>query len=85
MFYLISVTNLFEYVIISGNFQTGEYHLKRGLNEELDFVFVPEEAWIMLRDRFNLIAPHHEVKRNVIESGMFVKQAKVNFCGIERN
>ena len=45
--------------------------LRERLQEELDYVFVPEKGWKILVDNFGLVDENHVIRREVIEQGHF--------------
>ena len=45
--------------------------LKERLQEELDYIFFPEDAWSLLVVTFGIVDEGHAIKRNVIEQGHF--------------
>lgn len=47
----------------------GVFELKERLQEELDYVFVPTEAWNLLVSTFGIVDERHAIKRVVIEQG----------------
>ena len=53
------------------------------LIDELDYVLVPEEGWIMLVEHFKLETGQEPIARKVVEHGMFVKHCKVEVYFIE--
>jgi ubiquitin carboxyl-terminal hydrolase 4/11/15 len=63
--------------ILDQNSVTGEYSLKPDLLDELNYVLVPEEAWQNLKEKFGVRPGQPEISRVVVESGMFVKQKKI--------
>lgn len=49
----------------------GTKELRERLQEDLDYVFVPEEGWNLLVNHFGILNEGHEIKRLVIEQGHF--------------
>ncbi|XP_076440276.1 uncharacterized protein LOC143279875 isoform X2 [Babylonia areolata] len=56
---------------------TGSSQLKELLVDELDYVLVPEQAWIMLVNMYGLVPNQKPIKRYVIERGMIAKHCRV--------
>ena len=59
--------------------QEDEADIRDHMIDELDYSLVPEEAWLLLLDRFGLAAGQQPVRRKVVEHGMFVKHCKAQF------
>eukprot|EP00092_Neocalanus_flemingeri_P109201 GFUD01140324.1.p1 GENE.GFUD01140324.1~~GFUD01140324.1.p1 ORF type:complete len:755 (+),score=238.16 GFUD01140324.1:195-2459(+) len=57
--------------------------IREHMIDELDYVLVPEEAWVLLDDKFGISEGQEAVKRKVVEHGMFVKHCKVEVYYIE--
>lgn len=57
--------------------------LKERLQEDLDYVFVPEEGWELLVSRFGIVDDKHVIKRQVIEQGHFSVYCIVEVYPIE--
>lgn len=57
--------------------------LKERLQEDLDYVFVPEDAWELLVGRFGIVDEKHVIKRSVIEQGHFSVYCIVEVYPIE--
>uniref|UniRef100_A0A914WDB5 DUSP domain-containing protein n=1 Tax=Plectus sambesii TaxID=2011161 RepID=A0A914WDB5_9BILA len=55
----------------------GSLTLKANMVEKLDYVLVPKEGYIKLKQVFGIFRPEHEMERGIIESGLFKKQMKV--------
>ena len=51
--------------------------IKEHMIDELDYVLVPEEAWVLLVDKFGIGEGQKSVKRKVVEHGMFSKHRRV--------
>lgn len=51
--------------------------LKENLIDELDYMLVPEEAWLKLVDWYGMMDGQVSIGRKVIEQGLFVKHRKV--------
>ncbi|KAI1287287.1 Ubiquitin carboxyl-terminal hydrolase 4 [Halotydeus destructor] len=49
----------------------GVYELKERLQEDLDYIFLPLEAWEVLTSAFGVLNENHAVRRLVIEQGHF--------------
>lgn len=57
--------------------------LKERLQEDLDYIFVPEEAWELLVARFGILDEKQTIKRIVIEQGHFSVYCIVEVYPIE--
>ncbi|CAH2292011.1 E3 ubiquitin- ligase TRIM39-like [Pelobates cultripes] len=57
--------------------------LKEHLIDELDYVLVPNEAWLKLMSWYGSVEGQQPIVRKVVEFGMFVKQCKVEVYLIE--
>lgn len=51
--------------------------LKESLIDELDYMLVPEEAWVKLVEWYSITDGQSAIGRKVIELGLFVKHRKV--------
>ena len=65
--------------------QEDEADIRDHMIDKLDYSLVPEEAWLLLLDRFGLAAGQQPVRRKVFEYGMFVKQGVVQHLDIKKN
>lgn len=61
----------------------GVMELKERLQEDLDFVFIPQEGWDLLEANFGIVNENHTVKRQVIEQGHFSAYCIVEVYPIE--
>ncbi|RWS04954.1 ubiquitin carboxyl-terminal hydrolase 15-like protein [Dinothrombium tinctorium] len=57
--------------LFKANGNENSYELKERLQEDVDFVIVPEDAWRLLVATFGIVSPKHEIKRQVILQGKF--------------
>lgn len=57
--------------------------LRERLQEDLDFVFVPEKGWEMLVNEFSIVSENHVIRRAVIEQGHFSAYTIVEVYPIE--
>ncbi|RWS30757.1 hypothetical protein B4U80_07215 [Leptotrombidium deliense] len=62
--------------LLKSNSENGE--LKERLQEDVDFVLVPEECWRILVKNFGIVSDKHEIKRQVIVQGRFS-----SYCMVE--
>lgn len=59
------------------------WELRERLQEDLDYVFVPEEAWELTINYFGILHENHAVRRPVIEQGRFSSYCIVEVYAIE--
>ena len=57
--------------------------IREHMIDEMDYVLVPEEGWVMLVNKFGLEEGQEAIARKVVEHGMFVKHCKVEVYYIE--
>ena len=57
--------------------------IREHMIDEMDYVLVPEEGWVMLVNKFCLEEGQEAIARKVVEHGMFVKHCKVEVYYIE--
>jgi len=59
--------------------------LKSGLQDELDYILVPERGWNMIREKFGIMTGQSPISRKVIDMGVFVKRQTVEVYPLELN
>ena len=58
-------------------FKEDGLEIREHMIDELDYILVPEEAWVLLVDKFGIMEGQEPIERKVVEHGMYVKYCKV--------